>query len=242
MSGGRTSPRLMAKPCNRVRLMKVGFIGAGNMATGIARGLARARAGEPGAPEAMLFADAAAERAREAGRARSAARRSTRTARSPTPRTWCVLAVKPNVLDDVAADLVEAGTPVISILAGHLAGAAGRGAARARAGPRDAEPGRAAAPGGALRRLPDGPGRTSAASGPPRCSALLGDVIEIDEDLIDAATALMGCSPGYLALMAEVLVEAGVEEGLTEDQSLRMVARSMAATGGLLEHAPARRT
>ena len=36
--------------------------------------------------------------------------------------------------------------------------------------------------------------------------------------------------------MAEVLVEAGVEEGLTEDQSLSMVARAMAATGGLLEH------
>ena len=44
----------------------------------------------------------------------------------------------------------------------------------------------------------------------------------------------MGCSPGYLALMAEVLVEAGVREGLTEDQSLRMVARAMSATGGLL--------
>ena len=29
-----------------------------------------------------------------------------------------MLAVKPNVLDEVAPDLVEAGTPVISILAG----------------------------------------------------------------------------------------------------------------------------
>ena len=29
-----------------------------------------------------------------------------------------VLAVKPNVLDEVAPDLVEAGTPVLSILAG----------------------------------------------------------------------------------------------------------------------------
>ncbi len=70
---------------------------------------------------------------------------------------------------------------------------------------------------------------------------LLGDVIEIDEELIDAATALMGCSPGYLALMAEILVEEGVKEGLREDQALRMVARSMAATGGLLDlHKPER--
>ncbi len=60
-------------------------------------------------------------------------------------------------------------------------------------------------------------------------------MIELDESLIDAATAIMGCSPGYLALMAEVLVEAGVEEGLTEDQARRMVAKAMSATGGLLE-------
>jgi pyrroline-5-carboxylate reductase len=69
---------------------------------------------------------------------------------------------------------------------------------------------------------------------------LLGEVLEIDEELIDAATALMGCTPGYLALMAEALVEAGVAEGLTAEQSLSMVARSMVATGGLLElHQPA---
>ena len=42
---------------------------------------------------------------------------------------------------------------------------------------------------------------------------LVGEVIELDESLIDAATAIMGSSPGYLALMAEVLVEAGEEEG-----------------------------
>jgi pyrroline-5-carboxylate reductase len=64
--------------------------------------------------------------------------------------------------------------------------------------------------------------------------APLGDVIELDEGLIDAATAIMGCSPGYLALMAEVLVEEGVKLGLTEEASRRMTARAMAATGGLI--------
>jgi pyrroline-5-carboxylate reductase len=40
--------------------------------------------------------------------------------------------------------------------------------------------------------------------------------------------------------MAEVLVKAGVEEGLTQDQALRMVARAMSATGALLDrHDPA---
>jgi pyrroline-5-carboxylate reductase len=45
----------------------------------------------------------------------------------------------------------------------------------------------------------------------------------------------MGCSPGYLAALAEVLVDAGVEEGLTRDQARLMVAQSMSATGDLLE-------
>ena len=96
--------------------MKVGFIGAGNMATGMARGLAAA-SGEPGAPEAMLFADAAAERA--AGLAEEVGGEAVGTNRDLAGASdLVVLAVKPNVLDDVAPDLIEAGKPVISILAG----------------------------------------------------------------------------------------------------------------------------
>ena len=43
--------------------MKVGFVGAGNMAAGLARGWAAAK-DEPGSPEAMAFADADPEKAR----------------------------------------------------------------------------------------------------------------------------------------------------------------------------------
>lgn len=216
--------------------MKLGFIGAGNMATGLARGLASAK-DEPGAPEAMVFADANAERASEvAGEVGGEALGSNREVAEAADLV--VLAVKPNVLDDVAPDLVEAGTPVLSILAGTSL-------------ERLAE----ALPGVSLIRVMPNLGAqlrqgvmcvaySDGLDGDTRAGAsgvleLLGDVIEIDEGLIDAATALMGCTPGYLALMAEVLVEAGVEEGLTAEQSLSMVARSMVATGGLLEmHQP----
>jgi pyrroline-5-carboxylate reductase len=217
--------------------MKLGFVGAGNMATGIARGLAAARE-EPGAPDAMLFADADHDRARElADEVGGTAVDSNRALAEEADLV--LLAVKPNVLDAVADDLVQAGTPVVSILAGTPLerltealpglelvrvmpnlGAQLRQAVLCVAFPDDL-------PGDERQRV-------------TQLLALLGDVIELDEELIDAATALMGCSPGYLALMAEVLVEAGVEEGLTEDQALRMVARSMAATGGLLDlHKPA---
>jgi pyrroline-5-carboxylate reductase len=217
--------------------VKLGFIGAGNMATGMARGLALAK-GEPGAPESMLFADADSERARALADEVGGEALESNLAVAEAADTL-LLAVKPNVLDEVAADLVEAGTPVISILAGtsleRLQGAL-PGIDLVRVMPNL---------GAQLRQavlcvaFPDDLGED------PRRQAnelleLVGEVIEIDEGLIDAATALMGCSPGYLALMAEVLVEEGVKEGLSEEQALSMVARSMAATGALLElHDPA---
>jgi pyrroline-5-carboxylate reductase len=217
--------------------MKLGFVGAGNMATGIARGLAAARE-EPGAPEAMLFADADHDRARKLAEEVGGTAVDSNAALAEEAGL-VLIAVKPNALDAVADDLVKAGTPVVSILAGtsleRLAEAL-PGIELVRVMPNL---------GAQLRQAvlcvsfpEDYPDNLRGQVTP--LLELLGDVIEIDEDLIDAATALMGCSPGYLALMAEVLVEEGVREGLTEDQAIRMVARSMAATGGLLDlHKPA---
>jgi pyrroline-5-carboxylate reductase len=216
--------------------MKVGFIGSGNMAGGLARGWAAAR-GEPGAPEAMLFADA------DPGKAEALAEEVGGEAVegnvSVADRAdLVVLAVKPNVLDEVAPDLVQAGTPVLSILAGT-----------SRETLHEALPGidlvRVMPNLGAQLRQAvlcvvygERLGETERGH-IAELLGLIGDVIELEEELIDAATALMGCSPGYLALMAEVLVEAGVREGLTADQALRMVSRSMTATGGLLDlHEP----
>ncbi len=216
--------------------MKLGFVGAGNMAAGLARGWARAQ-GEPGAPEAMLFADADPDKASKLAEEVDGEAIEGNVALADNS-DLVVLAVKPNVLDEVAPDLIQAGTPVLSILAGtslktlHEAlprvdlvrvmpnlGAQLRQGVLCVAFPKEADDAR--------RRL------TTELLG------LVGEVIELDENLIDAATAIMGSSPGYLALMAEVLVEAGVKEGLTEDQAIRMVAKAMSATGGLLElHEP----
>jgi pyrroline-5-carboxylate reductase len=212
--------------------MRLGFVGAGNMAGGLARGWATAK-GEPGSPEAMLFADADPEKAKRlaeevggemvAGNAAVADRSDL-----------VILAVKPNVLDEVAPDLAQAGTPVLSILAGtplKRLHEALPGIDLIRVMPNL---------GAQLRQavLCVAYGHTVADDERRRAAELLGligEVIELDEGLIDAATAIMGCTPGYLALMAEILVEAGVKEGLTEEQSKRMVAKAMSATGGLIE-------
>jgi pyrroline-5-carboxylate reductase len=202
------------------------------MAGGLARGWAAAR-GEPGAPEAMLFADADPAKA-EALATEVGGESMTGNVGVADGSDLVVLAVKPNVLDEVAPDLVQAGTPVLSILAGTTVETLHRalpGIDLIRVMPNL---------GAQLRQavLCVVYGERVGATERKRVAellALLGDVIELDEGLIDAATAIMGCSPGYLALMAEVLVEAGVREGLSQDQALRMVARSMSATGGLLD-------
>jgi pyrroline-5-carboxylate reductase len=212
--------------------MKVGFVGSGNMASGLARGWAAA-SGEPGAPDAMLFADADPAKASALAKELGGEAMEGNVAVADGS-DLVVLAVKPDVLEEVAPDLVQAGTPVVSILAGTTI-----------------ETLHEALPGIDLVRVMPNLGAqlrqavlcvvygksvgTAERQRIEQLLSLLGDVIELDEELIDAATAIMGCSPGYLALMAEVLVEAGVREGLTQDQALRMVARSMSATGGLLD-------
>jgi pyrroline-5-carboxylate reductase len=212
--------------------MKVGFVGSGNMAGGLARGWAAAN-GEAGAPDAMLFADADPGKAKALADAVGGEAMEGNVAVADGS-DLVVLAVKPNVLDEVAPDLLQAGTPVLSILAGttlETLHEALPGIDLVRVMPNL---------GAQLRQavLCVVYGKKVGVGERKRIAellSLLGDVIEIEEHLIDAATAIMGCSPGYLALMAEVLVEAGAREGLTEDQALRMVARSMSATGGLLE-------
>ena len=212
--------------------MKLGFVGAGNMAGGLARGWAAAR-GEPGAPESMAFADADPDKARRLAEEVGGEAIVGNLALADSS-DLVVLAVKPSVLDEVASDLVQAGTPVLSILAGTSLKAlheALPGVDLIRVMPNL---------GAQLRQgvlclvFPEGTDearrrRTTELLG------LVGEVIELDEALIDAATAIMGCTPGYLALIAEILVELGTKESLTQDQARRMVAKAMSATGGLLE-------
>lgn len=217
--------------------MRLGFVGAGNMAGGLARGWAAAK-GEPGSPEAMLFADADPDRARAlAEEVGGQAIEGNRALAEESDLV--VVAVKPNVLDQVAEEVAAAGNPVISILAGtslETLAKALPGIELVRVMPNL---------GAQLRQavlcvvFPDG-ADDAHRQRVTELLGLLGEVIELDEELIDPATAIMGCSPGYLALMGEVLVRAGTKEGLTEDDATRMVARAISATGGLLDmHQPA---
>ncbi len=66
--------------------------------------------------------------------------------------------------------------------------------------------------------------------------APLGRVIELEDNEMDAATAVMGCSPAYLAAAAAAIAGVGVSEGLHPDVSNLMIAEAMAGTAELLGH------
>lgn len=63
----------------------------------------------------------------------------------------------------------------------------------------------------------------------------LGSVAELEDDQMDAATAVMGCSPAYFAVVADALAREGVAEGLDPEICLTMVAESLAGTAELLK-------
>jgi pyrroline-5-carboxylate reductase len=65
-------------------------------------------------------------------------------------------------------------------------------------------------------------------------------LIELPEEQLDAATALMGCTPAYLALACEALSDAGVSAGLDPELAGRLIGLTAAGAGELLvTHDPA---
>jgi pyrroline-5-carboxylate reductase len=62
----------------------------------------------------------------------------------------------------------------------------------------------------------------------------LGTVVTLPESQIDAATAAMGVGPAYVALVAEAQVDAAVRHGLPAPLASRLVAETLAGTAALL--------
>jgi pyrroline-5-carboxylate reductase len=203
--------------------MKIGFLGAGSMATALARGL-----GEPAlvfdVREDRATALAEAVRGRAVGSAHELAERAD----------VVVLAHKPAHLKEAAEGVSGTAKAIASIVAAtpiarleevypetpvyrfipNIPVEVGRGVlcyvpgTLADEGPRDE----------LLQLL----GRS-------------GSVIELDEPLLEPATALMSCGPAFLALIVEALADAGSRHGLDPDQARRLVVETMAGSAAYLD-------
>jgi len=208
--------------------MRIGFAGAGNMATAMARGWAAG----PGGPDAMLFSDLDEARAAALAAEVGGETRASLTA-LVADCDVLLLAVKPAALDAVAEELGGEAPPLLSVLA-------------VTPTTRIAE----AFPGvPILRVMPNQPVEVrrgvlchAPAVGMPNelrdelleLLEALGDVVELDESNIDAAMAIMSSSPAYIALVAEALARGGEREGLDSQVAGELVAGALAGTAELL--------
>jgi pyrroline-5-carboxylate reductase len=206
--------------------MKLGLIGAGNMAFALASGI-----GEP-----VLVSDIDAERARTL--AEQVGGEAIGSNAELAERADAVmLCHKPKQLDEVAAEVAGHTGTVVSILAAtptEKLAAAYPGAAIYRFIPNmPVEVGK-----GVLCYV-RGPG---AADGPEEeileLMGRAGDLITLDDEpLIEPAMALMSCGPAFMALWAESFAEAGAAHGLDRDTAMRMVVETMAGSAAwLAEH------
>lgn len=202
--------------------MKIGLIGAGNMATALARGW-----GDP-----VLVHDALRPRA-EALVAQLGGEVVDSNAELAQRADAILLAHKPAGLERVAAEVGGAAKAVISILGG-----VGLAALRAAYG---------ATP--VVRVIPSVPvevrqGVTCHARDPDADAGLqaqaialferVGIVVSVDEAQMGIATGLASCAPAYVALVAEAQVDAGVRAGLAADVAGELVAANIAGTAALL--------
>lgn len=197
--------------------MIVGFVGSGSMAAAMARGWA-------GEFERMLFSDSGSGRATEL--ARELGGEAVSNAEIGAGADLVVLAVKPAMLATVAPQLGAAKVVVSLLGAVPLAAIA------------------AAFPGAEVHRvMPNvavevGRGVLCVA-GPLSPTVrekleLLGQVVELPDEDFDAATAVMGCAPAYLALAVEAIADAGAEGGLDPELARELVVETTAGTAELL--------
>jgi pyrroline-5-carboxylate reductase len=211
--------------------MRLAFLGAGKMATAIAKGLARAGIV---APEDMSACDVSAE-------ARAAFTEGTLVDCTACPgeaftRADCVLlAVKPQKADEAVHSLPRLGRDVLilSIAAGvPLARLQGWfGTARV------------------MRVMPNTPllvgrGATVYARGSgvgeadaavcERIFGSLGSAQEVPEAWINAVTALSGSGPAYIFEMVQALTEAGVAVGLPAELALGLTVQTVAGAAEML--------
>ncbi|WP_423415202.1 pyrroline-5-carboxylate reductase [Hyphomicrobium sp. B1] len=160
-----------------------------------------------------------------------------------TPPAVIVVAVKPQVMDDVFPALAKIAGPqtvVVSIAAGKTIASFERhlpaGIAVVRAMPNTPA---AIARGitGAVASAHTTPSQKAA------CEALLGAVGDVvwvpEEDLIDAVTAVSGSGPAYVFLLAEALADAGVAAGLDAATAKRLATATVSGAGELLHQSKA---
>lgn len=213
--------------------LTIGFLGAGKMATALARGFLRA-----GIVSAdRITASDIDPQARGAFSEATGARTCAGNAEAARDADAVIVAVKP---DRVAAVLTEAG-PAITVRQLVVSIAAGV--------PLQALE-QALCPGArVVRVMPNTPALVGASASAfsagrstrsgdidliRRLFGAVGQVFEVKEPLLDAVTGLSGSGPAYACLVIEALSDGGVAAGLPRDISTRLAAQTLLGTARMV--------
>ena len=205
----------------------IGFIGAGAMASAIIEGLLAS-----GISPGRISASDPWEPAR--AKAKAMGLNVTGNAEVAIVSEIIVVAVKPDVVASALAPLELRGKLVVSIAAGvplmAIEIAAGNGARCVRTMPntpcllRQGVTGVAAGPGATRHDL------DAVAS----MFRELGAVVEVDESLLDAVTAVSGSGPAWFFRFVEALESAAIELGLSPDDAATLVRATAAGAGQMM--------
>jgi len=211
----------------------IAFLGAGNMAEALVKGLLRAGVAEP---REIVCSDRNEARGPELTQRYGV--RFTRSNREAVEQCeLVVLSVKPQVMNKLLSEIAPALNDqklVISIAAGVPIAAIERKLGR---GVR------------IIRTMPNTPalvgaGATALAAGEHatdddlrQARALfdaIGKTVVVDEPLLDAVTGLSGSGPAYIFLIIEALSDAGVKVGLPRATAQELAAQTVLGSAKLL--------
>jgi pyrroline-5-carboxylate reductase len=205
--------------------VKIGLIGAGNMAGALARGW----------NEPAIVADVDRDKAVALAESVGGSVADT-NAEVAEQADVVILCHKPAQLEEVAGEIRDRASAIVSILGGVPV-----------ASVEDAYPDKPV-----YRFMPNQAAEvrrsvscyvagSRAADGPEgeilELFGRLGTVVPMPEAQMETATAVMSCAPAWISLVAEALVDAGARHGLERPQAERLVAETVAGTGELLADA-----
>jgi pyrroline-5-carboxylate reductase len=213
--------------------LKIGFLGAGRMATALARGFIQAGLTSP---EQVVASDPF-ETARQAMQREAGVKTVPANPEVVKFASVLVLAVKPDQVPSVLAEIQSTFSPnhlLISIAAGvplaRMENALPAGARVVRVMPNTPALVGASATGFALGKA----ARPDDAALVERLFSSVGVALPVKESLLDAVTGLSGSGPAYVFLMIEALSDGGVAAGLPRDVATRLAAQTLLGSARLL--------
>jgi pyrroline-5-carboxylate reductase len=211
----------------------IAFLGAGNMAEALVKGLLRAGVA---APSEILCTDRRHERGPELSQ-RYGIRFTPSNVDAVREAGVVVLSVKPQVMDKVLDEIgphLDQTKLVISIAAGVPLAAierkVGHGVRIVRCMPNT--PALVGAGATALS-----PGEHATEADLKQAKALfdaVGTSVIVDEGLLDAVTGLSGSGPAYIFLVIEALADGGVKAGLSRQHAMDLAAQTVFGSAKLL--------